>query len=87
MAIKATLIRNAMIRLSFIGQRVVRPLLCLGLYLAGEWLGKLSTTTLLHKCVLEIPFILWIHGKIQRKMILSIANREGRARPFYNVRT
>ena len=47
--------------------------------------GKLSITTLLLKCVLEIPFVLWIHGKIQRRMILSIANRERRAQPFYNV--
>ena len=35
-AIKATLSGNAMIQLSLIGQWVVRPLLYLGPYLAGE---------------------------------------------------
>ena len=69
MAIKATLRGNVLIRLSLIGQRVVRPLLYLELYLAGEWLGKLSTTILLLKCVLEILFVLWIYGEIRRKMI------------------
>ena len=73
LAKKATLSGNAMIRLSLIGQRAVQPLLYFGLYLAGE-LGKLSTTILLLKCVLHRLCILWIYGKIQRKMILSLAN-------------
>ena len=36
LAKKATLSGNARIQLSLIGQPVVRPLLYLGLYLAGE---------------------------------------------------
>ena len=50
---KATLTGNAMIRYSHIGQRVVRPLLYLGLYLAEEKLDKLSNTIILLKHVLE----------------------------------
>ena len=47
-----------------IGQRVIRPLLYLGLYLAGEQSGKLSTTVLLFKHVLETLCVLWIHSEI-----------------------
>ena len=36
LAKKATLSGNAMIQLFLIGQRVIRPLLYLGLYLTGE---------------------------------------------------
>ena len=71
LAKKATLSGNAMIRLSLIGQRVIQLLLYLGLYLAGEQLGRLSTTILLLKRVLERLWVLRIHGKIRRKMILS----------------
>ena len=51
-----------MIRLSaIIGQQVI--LLYLGLYLAGKQLGKLSTTILLLKHVLETLCVLWIRGE------------------------
>ena len=71
--------------MSHIGQQVVRLLLYLGLYLAEE-LDKLSNTILLLKHVLERLFVPWVHGEVRRKMIMSLANREHRARPFYNVR-
>ena len=83
---KATLTGNAMIDMSHIGQRVVRPLLYLGLYLAEEKLDKLSNTILLLKHVLERLCVPWVHGEVRRKMIMSLANRERRVRPFYNVR-
>ena len=72
----ATLSGNATIRLSLFGQRVVRPLLYLGSYLAGESLDKLSTTILLLKHVLERLCVPWVHGEIQRMMIMSLANIE-----------
>ena len=72
--------------MSHTGQRGVRPLLHLGLYLAGEKLDKLSNTILLLEHVLERLCVPWVHGEVRRKMIMSLANRERRARPFYNVR-
>ena len=72
--------------MSHIGQQVVRLLLYFGLYLAEEELDKLSNTIILLKHVLEILCVPWVHGEVRRKMIMSLASRERRARPFYNVR-
>ena len=55
----------AMIRWSaIIGQRVISLLLYLGTYLAGEQLGKLPTTIILLKHVLDTLCVLWMHGEI-----------------------
>ena len=64
LAKKATLSGNAMISMPLIGQQIVRPLLHLGLYLAGKSLGKLSTAILLLKHVLERLCVLWIHDEL-----------------------
>ena len=49
---------------AIIGQRVIRLLLCLGLQLTEEQLGKFPTTIILLKYVLETLCVLRIHGKI-----------------------
>ena len=60
--------------MSYIGQRVVRPLLYLGLN--SIVLDKLSNTILLLEHVLERLCVPWVYGEMQRKMIMSLANRE-----------
>ena len=69
---------------AIIGQRVIRLLLYFGLYLAGEQLGKLSTIILLRKNVLETLCVLG-HMVKYKMMILSLANRERRARVNYTM--
>ena len=62
-----------MIRWSpIIGLWVTRPLLYLGLYLAGKQLSKLPTTIILLKHVLETLCVPWVHGEIQRMTIMSL---------------
>ena len=51
--------------MSHIGQRVVRPLLYLGLYLAEEKLDKLSNTIILLKHVLERLCVPKVHEAIR----------------------
>ena len=55
------------------------------MYLAEKQLSKLPTTILLLKHVLETLRVLWIHGEIQRTMVLSLANRKRRARGHFTM--
>ena len=41
----------------------------------GEQLGKLTTTMLLLKRVLETLCVLWIPGELGRKIIVNFANK------------